>query len=500
MAYLHGAYGQVNAVGSKVSDESPSAIVYVGTAPVNQLQLGTGESYPVNVPILVNNIAEARKIFGYSDDWASYTLCEAMYVHLEHKGVGPLILINVLDPTTHKAGSQTSISKTPAGGKFTIPSADKVIIDTIVIQTTDDTPVTKVKGTDYTVSYDIDKATITVTELTAGALGSAALTVKYYAADPTAVTSSVLIGTTDNLGSNTGLYAIKNVYPLTGCVPAYLAAPGFSSDPTVHTAMKAVSRKINNHWDAYIFADLPLTYSDAAVTMANAKTVKDAAGYTADNETVYFPMAKYTATVKFHLSVLAAANFQEQLIEQDGIPYHTASNTESDLITDLYFGAGATAKVYDDDIINENLNKNGIASAAYIGGRWVIWGAHSASYDQDNASSVNVAETNIMMLFYISNDFQERRNRDIDQPLTPNDIQTIVGDEQARLDALISIGALIYGTVEQNASAAARSDVLSGDYSFTFNVTATPLAKSLTAIVNWTDEGFQTYFAAETEE
>ena len=33
--YLHGAYGEINAVGNRVSDESLSAIVCIGTAPVH---------------------------------------------------------------------------------------------------------------------------------------------------------------------------------------------------------------------------------------------------------------------------------------------------------------------------------------------------------------------------------------------------------------------------------------------------------------------------------
>ena len=36
--------------------------------------------------------------------------------------------------------------------------------------------------------------------------------------------------------------------------------------------------------------------------------------------------------------------------------------------------------------------------------------------------------------------------------------------------------------------------MMQGDYSFVFNVTTTPLAKSLTAIVNWTDDGYVTWF------
>ncbi len=99
-----------------------------------------------------------------------------------------------------------------------------------------------------------------------------------------------------------------------------------------------------------------------------------------------------------------------------------------------------------------------------------------------------------MMLFYISNDFQHRRTRNVDKPMTSNDIKTIVAEEQTRLDALVKVGALTYGAVHINADEAAKSDVMNGDFSFAFNVTTTPLAKSLTAIVNWTDDGFVTYF------
>jgi phage tail sheath protein FI len=205
-------------------------------------------------------------------------------------------------------------------------------------------------------------------------------------------------------------------------------------------------------------------------------------------------MAAGTDGKKYHLSVLAAANFQELLIAQDGIPYKTASNTECPIIENLYLGESATDRVYDDTLINEKLNKNGIASAAYVSGRWAIWGASSADYNQEDGDNINVAETNRMMLFYISNDFQHRRARDVDKPMTANDLKTIVSEEQARLDALRKIGALLYGAVYLNATAAEKSDIMKGDYSFTFDVTTTPLAKSLTAIVNWTDAGFVTYF------
>lgn len=489
--YLHGAYGQIQAVGARTADTSRSAIVYIGTAPVNQVEGGAAN---VNKPIVVNNIAQARKFFGYSDDWASYTLCEAMKVHLEQKGVGPVIFINVLDPNKHKQQQKVTQRLAPANGRIIITLAETVWLDSLVIKTTAEEPEEKEKGTDYTATYNADKQQIIIQEARSGSLGTEALDVSWDLVDPENVTEKDVIGTTDNKGLNTGIFAVKSVYSSTGYVPAYLAAPGWSSIPEVHAALVQNSAKINKHWDAYIFADLPLTDKGVPLNLDTVSIWKVTNGYNHENETVYFPMAKGTDDRLYHISVLAAANFQELLLAQDGIPYKTASNTECPIISNLYMGEENVGRVYDDEIVNEYLNKNGIASAAFMSGRWVIWGAHSANYNQDDADQINVAETNRMMLFYVSNDFQVRRARNVDKPTTMNDLGTIVSEEQLKLDALVKIGALIYGKAMVNATADDRSDVMMGDYSFTFNVTTTPLAKSLKAIVNWTDEGFVTYF------
>ena len=497
--YLHGAYGDSNANGNRVSVDSQSAIVVFGTAPVQTFEIPSGGTYNVNKAVLVHNIAEAKKYFGYSTDWAKYTLCEAMHHFFETVGVGPLVMVNVLDPTkaAHKNSTATTASKTPAGGVITIADAEDAILDSIVVQTQDSTPVTKEKGTDYTVIYNASKQTITIKELTAGALGTAALTITYNTVKPSGVEATDLIGTTDNLGGNTGLYCVKDVYGLTGMVPAYLMAPGWSEIPTVNAAMHTVSQKINGHWDAWVFADLPLIDNATPITMATAATYKAANGYTYDNETVYFPMVTGTDNKNYHLSVIAAANFQALLGENEGIPYHSASNTDAPIISSLYLGATAVKKVYDDEIINENLNKNGICSAAFVGGRWAVWGAHAASYNQSDATDVNVTETALMMLYYLSNDFQIRRPANVDKPMTANDIASIVAEEQQRLDALIEMGALIYGQAMIDSEAIQESDVYSNDYAFEFRVTTTPLCKSLTATVKWVDDGFATYYATD---
>lgn len=491
--YKHGAYGQIQAVGSRVSADSQNAIVYIGTAPVHLIEGGAAN---VNKPILVRNISEARNLLGYSDNFAAWTLCEAMNAHFNLNAVGPLIFINVFDPATHKASAGGSKSLTPKNGRVTIVDAENVIMDSIVVKSGS---TTKVKGTDYSVTYNPDKQSMVIAELTKNALGTAALTITFDIADPSAVAASDVIGASDGYGLNTGIFAVMNVYNMTGYIPSFLVAPGWSSDPQVHSAMVQNSRKINNHWDAYILADIPIVSGEDAVTLETVVTWKDTNGYNNENETVYFPLASGTDGKKYHLSTLAAANLQVLMTAQDGIPYRSASNTPAAIIENLYMGEDAAGRVYDDTIINNTLNRNGIASAAFVGGRWAIWGAHSADYSPENMDSINVAETNRMMLFYISNDFQARRMADVDQPMTINDILAIASEEQARLDALKNIGALTYGECYHNATQDRYSDIVHGDFSFTFNVTTTPLAKSLTAIVNWTDAGFVTYFASFDE-
>lgn len=495
MAYLHGAYGDQQAIGTRVATESQSAVVLVGTAPVQNLLPDDNGDWNVNKPILVNDISEAKKYFGYSDDWAKYSLCEAMHVFLELAGVGPLVMINVLDPkSTHRSSTVTTKTATPSSGRITIANCEDAILDTIVVKTQDTPPVEKVKGTDYTAVYNAAKKSIIIQELTAGALGSAALDITYYTVTASTITSTDIIGADDGAGTHTGLYAIKDVYNLCGVIPAIFMAPGWSEVPAVHATMATLSLKINGHWDAWMFTDIPISDNGTPVTMAGAKTWKDANGYTKKNETVSFPMVVGTDSKKYHLSVIRCANFLQLLAENDGIPYHTASNTAAGIVANLWLGASSVGKVFDDQYINENLNKNGICSAAFVGGRWVIWGAHSAEYDQVNGDNINVSETNYMMLFYLSNDFQARRVYDVDQPLSANDIQSITAEEQSRLDALVKIGALTYGVATLDTSEAAKSDMYNGDFLFIFDVTTTPIAKSLTVLVNWVDDGFATYF------
>ena len=96
--YKHGVYTSEKATSMTAPILGTAGLqVIVGTAPVNML--GADFADAVNKPILANNYAEAVAAVGYSDDFANYTLCEAISATFSVVGTGPVVLINVLDPT-----------------------------------------------------------------------------------------------------------------------------------------------------------------------------------------------------------------------------------------------------------------------------------------------------------------------------------------------------------------------------------------------------------------
>ena len=102
--FKHGTRAKIDANGVPVSDNGDSlqAIVYIGTAPVHLVEGGVNN---VNKPILVRDMSEARKYLGYSDDWAAYTLCEAM----QAGNLAGIYLIASKQPIRYSYGVQTEI-------------------------------------------------------------------------------------------------------------------------------------------------------------------------------------------------------------------------------------------------------------------------------------------------------------------------------------------------------------------------------------------------------
>ncbi|MDF2891244.1 MAG: hypothetical protein K0R80_1611 [Clostridia bacterium] len=481
--YKHGVFGEMQGTADFISAKGVATLpVYIGVAPVHQLMDYTGK---VNKPILVQSYGDAAQKVGYNDsNWAHFDLCEPVYAHFKNsiQPIGPIILINVLDPDTMKTEDQTA-NVALVGGQGYIDN-DKVILKTAAIAG-------KVLGTDFSVEYTPDGKKVLVKDLTGELVSPVAVTfdiVNIAAADSAKVIGGVTAGT----GEKTGIYAVDMVYVTHNMIPTILDAPGWSHIPEVDAALKSASQKINGHFFAWVNSNL-VTSGDAD-TIEEAKTWKTANNYLGAGEAPCWPMAK-SGTRKFHLSTLATVTMQWVDYLNDNIPYETPSNKPID-ITGICLADG-TDIIFDQTQAND-LNAKGIRTATYWGGRWVLWGPHTGAYEYGkDMDPRDIFDCSVRMLQFMLNEFQVRYGIMTDKPMTRARVDTILNDYQERMDNLIARGALLYGIIAFNETSNPTSDLVEGDFDFDIATTITPPGKSITAKLQYTTKGIEALFGGE---
>lgn len=490
MAYLHGAYGEI--VTSAAADAQQSNVVaaYIGTAPINLIR-GYAEKDLVNMPIKVANMSDTQSKLGYAADWAKFSLCEAFAAHFDNTvgNVGPIYVVNVLDPDAHKAADKTTKELSFVNQRAEFESSD-IILDTFAIAD-------KTEGVDYSLEYNFAKGTVVVKLLAAAA--AASLQCSYNTVDASKVEAADIIGQTTEDGQYTGLHAMKLIYQYHNAVLNMLAAPGWSHIPEVYRAMVSTVQKLNGHWDGFVNADIPLADAEGAAidTIAKAIAWKEANGYTSEFSKVYWPKVKDGSGRVFCLSTAGQATTQRVDLSHDGVPFETPSNKEI-MATAQYFGEASKSRGFDQQTGN-SLNEKGITTACFWGGQWVIWGPHTAAFVYNGSTDARaIFDVNIRMLMHITNSFQQDHGTEIDQPMTPQQRDTILNAEKEKLDTLTGMGALM-GTpsVVFLETANPVSDMMNGDFVWDFNVTNTPPFKSGKARVGYSDEGFTAFFETE---
>lgn len=480
MAYKHGAYGNLKATQGSLPQVALGTLpVYIGRLPIHQLMDYSGK---VNQPILVNSHSDAATKVGYNDaNWEEFDLCEAIYAHFDNsiKAIGPIVLINVLDPDTMKTAGKTS-DVILVNGQGSIIN-DKVILKTVAVAG-------KALNTDFSATYSIDGSKVIIKDLK-GTLVSP-VTVTFDEVNPSIVTKTEVIGGTDaNTGAKSGIAAVDLVYRVLNMVPTILDAPAWSDIIDVDSALKAEAQKINGHFYAWVNSNLAVDTD--ANTIAKAKIWKTANAYTSSGEAPCWPMAKKGDRM-FHLSTLATVTMQWVDNDNNGIPFETPSNKQVD-ITGVCLADG-TELVYDQIQAND-LNSKGIRTATYWGGKWVLWGPHTGAYEYGaDMDPKDKFDSNIRMLQFILNEFQTRYGIETDKPMSRSRKDTILNDYQERIDGLVTQGALLYGKIEFLETSNPTSDIVEGDFDFNISSTTTPPGKSLTATLQYTTKGIDIVF------
>ena len=496
MAYKHGAYGVLDESIVQRVVESATVPVYFGTAPVGLVR-GYSEMDVVNVPVRISSLADARAKVGYSTDFGGFTLCEAIAAHFDNggDGVGPIYVVNVLDPAVHKAGSDAEKAVSFVAGRAEV-ATDTAVIDTVAVK--DSTGATTyVEGTDYTLDYDAINGKIVVTAVEGGDIADGEAKVTYTEMDPDAVDAEDVIGTVTTDGQYSGIQALALLWQEQFVVPNLLAAPGWSHEKKVYDALVDASQAINGHWDAMVVADLPLVDAESQMvdTIAKALAAKEELNFSSERSVVCWPMAEDADGRRFHISTLFVAASQRIDQEHDGVPFESPSNKAVPVVRQV-FGDNAKNRGFDQQTAN-HLNEKGVTTVIGWAGEWVLWGPHTAAFDNDNPSVDARAyfATNMRMLFHITNSFQLEWGPEIDSPMTRALKDRIVNREQEKLDSLVTQGALIgKPTVRFVEEENPTSQLMRGDFVWDAEATPTPPLKSATVRVAYTDAGFAAYF------
>lgn len=469
--YKHGSSAQLMPSDGLINPKSGAIIpVYVGVAPVHQL-----ETAVVNEPILINNFMSAVATVGYNDsNWKDFGLCEAVYAHFKNAigPIGPIVCINVLDPTIHKTAEKSAaVALTSGIGQLL---NDKVILNTVEITG-------KTRGVDFSAAYNSDGSGIEIKALKELA---SPVTIKFFEVDLERITVAEIKGGV--IGEDyKGIASIQEVYPKYNVIPSLILAPGWSKLKSVRDELNGSILKINGHWDAFALTDLPA--DNSVNTIEKAITYKRDNGFNGAYEKTCWPKAK-KGTKIFHLSTLTAVEICRQALFNGGYPNESPSNNKAD-ITAICLDDGKTLN-YDQTMVN-GLNEKGISSAVYFGGEYVLWGPHTAAYSYGKAMDpADIFDCTKLMLNYIVNDFQVENARKIDRNMRRTDVDTILNNYQERMDRM----PLSFGKIEFLAENNAVDDMVSGDFLFDIKTTPNAVGKSISANVRYSTVGFKAMF------
>lgn len=413
MATNHGVFVTEQSSGAIIPVVAASGLPFVvGTAPLQM----AGEPAEIGVPKLVNSWDEAVELFGYSDDWATYTLCEVMYSHFKLYGCSPVVFVNVLDPAIHK----TSVSsETAAVASHKAKLTGDAILDSALTVTAESA---LTKDTDYAVYYADGQLVI---ELLAdgSAYSATSLTVSYNKISATGITASTIASAFE---------AIELCVGTTKIIPDLLLAPKFSGDPSVAAAMATKAESINGLFHAKALIDLDCSASGAK-TYTAAVALKATNNFVNESQIVCWPMCAYGDKV-FHASTHVAGIIASVDTDNEGVPYESPSNKPA-FIDRIVTADGTEVNLtYQQANI---LNQGGLVTLLNFIGGWKLWGNYTGCYPTDTVEPKNYFIPVSRMFDWVGNTLIQTFWAYLDKPMNRRLIDTIMDATNIWLNGLV---------------------------------------------------------------
>ena len=427
--------------------------VIVGTAPVNQL---ADPEAAVNTPLYLSTYKEAVAAVGWSDDFAKYTLCEAISANFQVMGTAPIVVINVLDPGKHT----TPLDATTVQVNDGVAQIDKtgLLLKKLVVKK-DTTALTE--GTDYIATFN-DDGTVNIALLDDGkGKDATTLSVSGSILDPTKVTAADIVGgVSATTGEETGLEVVRQVYPKFGKVPGILLAPRFSKDALVCAALQAKCRKINGVFNAVCYIDLDCGTSGAKkyTDVAGQKTKQTA---TSREAYALWLFCKVGNTVYSGSSLAAAATVLNDSQYND-CPNASPSNV-SVPISAACLEDGT--EVLMDQEQGNFLNESGVATFIRSSTDFVVWGNKTCCYPK-NTDPKDMFLCVRRFFNHTWTNFVLDNQAKLDKPMSPKRLQSIIDSENMKGSKYVSGEVCASYSMKADQDKNTGAELVAGHYHF----------------------------------
>ena len=452
MAYRHGIY---------VSEQETSLVaplngtaglqVVVGTALVHMLANPEGA---INTPILVYSKAEAVAALGYSDEFESYTLCEAVAASFSVVNTAPMVLINVLNPAKHASELEARTVQINSG--VAVLEEKGVLLGSLLVKSGE----TELRAEeDYTAAYNAD-GTLSIAILEGGAAdGATNLTISGSKVDPGKVTAADIVGGVDAAtGAESGLEVVRQVYPKFGMTPGILTAPRFSADASVSAALQAKTKEINGVFKCVCIVDVD-SGTDGARKYADVKEQKERQALTDPNAYGVWGYGK-VGNVVYSGSALASALTSYTDAANDDIPANPSNKT---IAISAMCLADGTEVLLDQDQANV-VNGYGVATWLNMNG-FRLWGNRTCAYPGNTDPKDSFFACRRYMSWR-ANSFIQTYFQKVDSPLNKRLIEAIVDSENVRGNGYVAMGVAARDEITYNEADNPVTDLMNGKITF----------------------------------
>lgn len=447
----HGIIINENEENIPVASQSESGLTVVfGTAPIHLIE---NPESAVNVPILCNDITEAKKKLGYSEKFELYTTCQSMKMNFLEEGVGPLVFVNVLDPVRHSKDFESKVLKVEKN-QSVLTGMDGVLLDSLKIQMDGED---LKKDVDYILSRDDESVLITlIGEKADGTEKQISVSGKQL--DPSKVTDLDVIGGYDeDTGKETGIQLVRQIYPVFGIQSGILIAPGFSHHKTVGHVLEAKCEGINGCFRAECILDIDTEHCRKAGDVAEEKANM---GYSDKHAYLVWPMAKRDGLLIYGSAVAAATTMANDMANGN-IPNVSPSNKEVK-IDAAVLADGTEVRI--DFEQTQAVNGAGVATFINADG-WRLWGNYSAAYPEKNA--LNVKFWCIRRFFtWHGNNFIRNHLIKIDGVANRRLIDSICDEENLKSNGYVSSGVCAAVSIDFTEEDNTNETIAAGKYIF----------------------------------